>query len=322
MSSSTGNTFTASLTGLTANTSYTFRAYVKVGTTKIYGSELTFTTSTAPVVATVTTNAATYIIQNSATLNGEVIPGTDAIDERGFEWKETIGGTYNDLVSMDLTNTFSVQLPGLTAGTSYTFKAYVFAGGVRIYGSEQTFTTLPDDIITSITTDDATDITAVSANLNATITPANDEVVTARGFEWKLTTGGTYSELYTAQTTDNYSVGINGLEANTSYTFKAFIMVNGNRIEGQEKVFVTLNGLNEVEGNIEIITIYPNPVSNTLYIECENEITKATLYDMNGRKIFEGENVSSIDASQLSKGIYSLRVVTNKSTRTFKVIKQ
>ena len=322
VSSSTGNTFTASLTGLTANTSYTFRAYVKVGTTKIYGSELTFTTSTAPVVATVTTNAATYIIQNSATLNGEVIPGTDAIDERGFEWKETIGGTYNDLVSMDLTNTFSVQLPGLTAGTSYTFKAYVFAGGVRIYGSEQTFTTLPDDIITSITTDDATDITAVSANLNATITPANDEVVTARGFEWKLTTGGTYSELYTAQTTDNYSVGINGLEANTSYTFKAFIMVNGNRIEGQEKVFVTLNGLNEVEGNIEIITIYPNPVSNTLYIECENEITKATLYDMNGRKIFEGENVSSIDASQLSKGIYSLRVVTNKSTRTFKVIKQ
>ena len=322
VSSSTGNTFTASLTNLTSNTSYTFRAYVKVGTTKIYGSELTFTTSTAPVVATVTTNAATYIIQNSATLNGEVIPGTDAIDERGFEWKETIGGTYNDLVLMDLTNTFSVQLPGLTAGTSYTFKAHVFAGGVRIYGSELTFTTLPEGINTSITTDDATDITAVSANLNATITPANDEVVTARGFEWKLTAGGTYSELYTAQTTDNYSVGINGLEANTSYTFKAFIMVNGNRIEGQEKVFVTLNGLNEVEGNVEIITIYPNPVSNTLYIECENEITKATLYDMNGRKIFEGENVSSIDASQLSKGIYSLRVVTNKSTRTFKVIKQ
>ena len=46
----TGNYFGAELSGLTPNTNYTFRAYVKVGTTKIYGSELTFTTLDIPVV--------------------------------------------------------------------------------------------------------------------------------------------------------------------------------------------------------------------------------------------------------------------------------
>ena len=46
----TGNYFGAELSGLTPNTNYTFRAYVKVGTTKTYGSELSFTTLDIPVI--------------------------------------------------------------------------------------------------------------------------------------------------------------------------------------------------------------------------------------------------------------------------------
>lgn len=75
-----------------------------------------------------------------ATLRGVVEPGTDVITEKGFEWKETLDGVYADLVSTSDDNTFSATLTGLTAGTNYTFRAYVKVGERKLYGEERTFT--------------------------------------------------------------------------------------------------------------------------------------------------------------------------------------
>ncbi|MGB4654280.1 MAG: T9SS type A sorting domain-containing protein [Bacteroidales bacterium] len=93
------------------------------------------------IPATVVTNGATDITQTSATLNGTVDPGTDIITEKGFEWKLTSCGTYEDLISTSAENTFNASLTGLTAGTSYTFRAYVKVGEEKIYGEEKTFIT-------------------------------------------------------------------------------------------------------------------------------------------------------------------------------------
>ena len=132
----------AYLTNLEVNTLYVFKAYIKVGTSYMYGEEKTFTTTSAPVFATVTTNPATNITYASAILNGEVDPGEEIIGEKGFEWKVTGSSSYTDeLISYSAGNTFSADLSGLTANASYTFRAYAKVGAIKKYGSELTFTT-------------------------------------------------------------------------------------------------------------------------------------------------------------------------------------
>ena len=65
--------------------------------------------------------------------------------------------------------------------------------------------------------------------------------ITAKGFEWKATTGGTYTQVTGTGTGNNFSYNLTGLTPNTSYTFKAFITYNGTTVYGTEKTFTTLD---------------------------------------------------------------------------------
>ena len=108
----------------------------------------TYVCGTTPITTpSVTTNPAEDITQNSAKFYGDVTPGTNVIAERGFEWKETNGGTYTDLVAPQTGNYFSSTLSGLTANTDYTFRAYVKVGTTKTYGSELSFTTLDIPVV-------------------------------------------------------------------------------------------------------------------------------------------------------------------------------
>jgi hypothetical protein len=69
------------------------------------------------------------------------------------------------------------------------------------------------------------------------------------------------------------------------------------------------------------IHVYPNPTANRVYIQAEN-ITKAELFDLMGRKVME-TNQDQIDISNMSSGSYILQVTTqNNKTQSFKIIKQ
>jgi hypothetical protein len=93
----------------------------------------------------------------------------------------------------------------------------------------------------TVATNDATAIAQTSATLNAAITNPDNVTITAKGFEWKATTGGTYTQVTGTGTGNNFSYNLTGLTPNTSYTFKAFITYNGTTTYGSEKTFTTLN---------------------------------------------------------------------------------
>ena len=94
----------------------------------------------------------------------------------------------------------------------------------------------------TVTTNDASAIAQTSATLNATITNPDGVAITAKGFEWKTTTGGTYTQIAGTGTGNTFTANLTNLTANTSYTFKAFITFNGNTVYGTEKTFTTQNG--------------------------------------------------------------------------------
>jgi len=78
------------------------------------------------------------------------------------------------------------------------------------------------------------------------------------------------------------------------------------------------------DNNLSDITIYPNPVSNKLYITSENSVlNKITVFSATGKLILEQSNNQdqTIDVSTLEKGIYFIELLSEKGKTTKKFIK-
>jgi hypothetical protein len=72
------------------------------------------------------------------------------------------------------------------------------------------------------------------------------------------------------------------------------------------------------------ISIYPNPVSDILYIKSSAEIMSLSIYDLHGRLIMTlngGNDICEVDLRHLIKGTYIVKVVTTDRSLTEKIIK-
>ena len=96
-------------------------------------------------------------------------------------------------------------------------------------------TTPPEPIVT---TNAASDITQTSATLNGNVSNPDNVTITAQGFEWKVTAGGTYATVNATGATMSYD--LTGLTANTDYTFRAFATTANGTQYGDELTFTTL----------------------------------------------------------------------------------
>lgn len=86
------------------------------------------------------------------------------------------------------------------------------------------------------------------------------------------------------------------------------------------------------ESTIEIMSLYPNPVKDEFYVVVdsdENTRIKITISDISGKIIYQnyaqlidGMNRIGLNASSFGKGMYILRIATNTTQQTVKMIKQ
>ena len=139
--SGTGS-FTSSMTGLTAGTTYYVRAYATNSVGTAYGSQVSFTTyASAP---TVTSKPVTNITQNSATSGGNVTnDGGATITERGICYSTSSSPTISNskVTATGTMGAYTCNLTGLTAGTTYYVRAYATNSVGTSYGTAVIFTT-------------------------------------------------------------------------------------------------------------------------------------------------------------------------------------
>lgn len=75
-----------------------------------------------------------------------------------------------------------------------------------------------------------------------------------------------------------------------------------------------------------IFCLYPNPVKETLYFNTNSIIDTVKIYSLIGQNLatFKRDNLidNSINISNLSKGIYLLKVFIEGEVATFKITKE
>ena len=230
-------TFSTSISSLTCESTYYFRAYATNPEGIGYGSVLSFTTDACAASSsnpTVTTSAASSIDQTSATLNGTIVSNNNATTTtRGFVYAENAALTTNAVTTTENgtydTGSFTTDLSSLSCGSTYYFRAYATNSEGTGYGAVTSLTTDACDVLVSIptvTTSAASSIERTSATLNGTITATGGDDSSERGFVYAddaaLTTNA-------ATTTENgtfgngtFSTSISSLTCNTDYYFRAF----------------------------------------------------------------------------------------------------
>jgi hypothetical protein len=115
----------------------------------------------------------------------------------------------------------------------------------------------------------------------------------------------------------SYNGTVNETNNTVSYTFNDAVSFKAVTASAAGAT-LTIEGISPTTSSIYV---YPNPTANRVYIQAEN-ITKAELFDLMGRRV-RATNQDQIDLSNINSGSYILQVTTqNKTTQTFKIIKQ
>jgi phosphodiesterase/alkaline phosphatase D-like protein len=235
----------ASLTGLTPNSTYHFRivATNPIGTSTGTDGSFKTTESARPAVVT---EPATSVAQTTATLNATVNPEDEPVSDCHFEYGTTESyGTSIPCASSPGSGANPVpvnaSVTGLTPNTTYHFRIVATNPIGTSTGADRSFKT-PFDVPAAVT-GAATRVGELSAQLNATVNPEGDNV-TACHFEY-----GT-SESYGASvpcaslpgsgtSPVPVSASLTGLTPNTTYHFRIVATNSGGTGGGSDGQFAT-----------------------------------------------------------------------------------
>ncbi len=216
------------VTGLTGNTTYTFKVKAQngAGTDTAFSSTTSGTTS--PLAPKVTSSAATSIGTTAATLNGNVTDdGGATVTDRGFVYKANSGGaTINDnktVAAEGASGTGTISLtPTLSVNVQYFYKAYAInSAGTTLSSPELSFWTLAN------TPSTPTVGGATTSSLNVTIGSGDGNPSTTTyaiqetgGSQYVQASGALGATAVYLTATAWGTKTVTGLTGYTTYTFK------------------------------------------------------------------------------------------------------
>jgi hypothetical protein len=258
-SASGASAVSASVTGLTAGTTYHFRlvATNDAGTSR--GSDHTFVASAAP---TVTTKAASNVKDASASLNGSVDPNGQATSYYFDYGTSTSYGSKTPVASAGSgtsTKSVSAAVATLAGGTTFHFRLVATNAAGTSVGSDQTFTTSGQPVVH---TSAPTGVTGTSATLTGTVDPNGH--ATSWHFDYGLTTG--YGGKTASQNAGSShgartaSAPIGGLTPGTTYHVRLVATSSAGTAYGADTTFTTVGPAVTIAASAGTV-IYANRVT-------------------------------------------------------------
>lgn len=153
---------------------------------------------------------------------------------------------------------------------------------------------------------------------NETVSKSSVTPVFITPLEYKLTRsiGDTIIKLDQNQNLEYYELTIPG-------TVTAVTVDPNNWIINKDQVThnTNLTGIKQL-GQLQSVSVYPNPASNSLSIKCEK--ADYMIIDITGKQLMNGkvEGSTTVDISSLSGGMYFIKLGNNADAKMLKFVKQ
>ena len=319
--------YTYTCVGLSPHTTYYVRAYAIQNEQVHYGTSFSFSTDMTATV--ISTSDATNVTPSSATLNGNVAnAGSPAYSERGFCYSYSPNPTINSMkkvVSGTGEGNYTANISGLSYNTTYYYKAYVIQNGTPIYGSEVSFTSGYTTAVVE-TNSSATDIKYESAKLGFTIKNVGDPKCTEAGICYGTSSNPTIDGDKVVGSVSTYlqKKDVTGLQENTTYYFRAYVIQDGKAVYGNTFSFKTATrpsvstlSVSNLQNQYGLMNMWQVQLNGKV-----NSVGNPTIkgrgfkYSTNGAPESGGTNVS---ASGSSVGDFSASLSSLKSNTTYYV---
>lgn len=238
-------TYTDNLTGLTAATYYTYKAFSENTTLPLisYGSLAYFLTLPGAPSSLVASAGDTFVNCSwAAAAAGDNTTITTRVQYSvsGYPTSYTDGTT-----GIDWTASTSGQITSLTNGVTYYFSAFSKAvnGPYTQYSTAYAQATAMPVAVATVTTDNATSVEEDTATIGGNITDLRGAGnCTSRGVEYDTNSGTPYA--HTSSESGSYGTGafsfnVSSLTNGTLYYYRAFAVNTNGTGYGTEKTFLT-----------------------------------------------------------------------------------
>lgn len=253
--SGTTGAYSDSLTSLTPNTTYYWRAYAINSKGTSYGSNQTFNTPPRPPVVQI--GAGSGATSDSFTVNGSTItsnPDSQSISEFGVVYSTSPNPTIanSSQTGTGTAASWNNTVGSLSASTAYYVRAYAKWGANYAYSSQITITTLAPPAPPTVTVGEPTSILDKFAAIPANVTDDGQKTVTERGIVFSENENPTTADnkvTHASGGTGVYSVTLSGLEPETEYHYRAYAINSEGTGYSSDETFTTLASFVPDEGD-------------------------------------------------------------------------
>ena len=239
-----GSIYSATIAGLKENTTYYIRYegvdhYSGKKNSEVYKYKTSIAGSPS-----VSTTSVTNVSYTSATIGGNVTSdGGSTVTERGVVYSTSQNPTTSNAkkTSGSGTGSFSVNLSGLSEGTTYYVRAYAINSKGTSYGEQVSFTTKKESSVPSVLTRSASDVSYTSATVGGNVTSDGGSTVTERGVVYSTSQNPTTSNAKktSGSGTGSFSVNLSGLSEGTTYYVRAYAINSKGKSYGEQVSFTT-----------------------------------------------------------------------------------
>ena len=234
-------TFISNISGLQPAITYHIRSYSINTAGTAYGNDLTFTTAAVPPV--VSTGSVSGITQRTAVSGGNITSnGGSPVTGRGVCWSLAHNPTTTDNRTSDGSGngSFTSNITGLVANTTYYLRAYAVSSAGTGYGNEISFIT-SQVVLANLTTSTVSSITSSTAVSGGNITDDGGGSIISRGVCWATSSDPAISDLRTIDGTGtgSYTSNLSGLQPATTYHVRAYATNSAGTAYGIDRAFTT-----------------------------------------------------------------------------------
>lgn len=220
----------------------------------------------------------------------------------------------NQIVNSELITETSFINLGSLFNKEYCFTVEAIQGALVAEKSEADCVTLKDGA-------------AAPTNLKATQLIVNEPTL---NLTWNAAAGANGYDIYRDEIKINdkivtaWSYQDEAPEFDVEYCYTVRGVFEG--LEGPEsdKACVTAIKGGSIDNTLETaVNIYPNPVTSTLYLDTELNVTEYQIFDLQGRLIYSSKTgAKEVSTSEWASGVYVMKITTDKGTVNKQFVKQ